>query len=68
MIDPKDVEYSSYPSRLYGGQHVGTESGIKAEHLPSGTVAIVTIGRSQHRNREIALSMLEEAVTHPKFQ
>jgi hypothetical protein len=28
----------------------------------------VSIGRSQHTNREIAINMIEAAVTHPRFR
>ena len=51
-----------------GGQHVGTSSGIRVTHIPSGIMAYVEFGRSQHINRGIALDMIEAAITHPKFR
>lgn len=68
MIPPEDLKTEMYSPRPPGGQQVGTSSGVKMEHLPSGTIAIVQTDRSQHRNREIALHMIEAAITHPKFR
>lgn len=61
-IPDEDLKVSAYPERDYskGGQHVGvTDTGVKIEHIPTGTIAIVETERSQHRNRAIALSMIE---------
>src|SRR3546814_10477901 len=51
-----------WPEVAIGGQHVGTgPSGVKIVHLPSGIEAYCITERSQHKNREIALSMIEAA-------
>lgn len=55
-------------NRVMGGQHVGTDNGVKVTHKPSGIVAIVNSGRSQHTNRTIAVDMIMAALTHPKFK
>ena len=57
------IKFESYPERG-GGQHVGTVTGIKATHIDTNTVAIVTMCRSQHRNKEIAMEMLMAGLTH----
>src|SRR3546814_1228371 len=58
-----------WPEVAIGGQHVGTgPSGVKIVHLPSGIEAYCITERSQHKNREIALSMIEAAVTHPYYR
>lgn len=51
-----------------GGQHVGTYSGVKVTHIPSGIIAIVDSDRSQHRNRAIAFDMIEAALTSPNYR
>jgi len=44
-----------------GGQHQNvTESGVRLVHLPTGIRASSREQRSQHRNREIALTRLRE--------
>jgi peptide chain release factor 2 len=52
-----------------GGQHVvGTPSGIKVTHTPSGLIAVVCNERSQHRNRQIALDMIMGGLTSPSYR
>lgn len=70
MIPPEDLKMESWPPRQPpGGQHVGSgPHGVKVTHVPSGIEACVEIGRSQYVNREIAINMIEAAVTHPKFR
>lgn len=56
-----------YPENR-GGQHVGyTSAPIKATHLPSGISATVEM-RSQHRSRQLAVEMIECALTSPHFR
>ncbi len=48
-----------------GGQHQNkTESGVRLTHLPTGVSVIARESRSQHRNRQIALARLREALAH----
>lgn len=70
MLSPDDIKVEIWPPRQSrGGQHVGTSpSGVKVTHIPSGIEAFVEISRSQHTNREIAVNMIEAAVTHPRFR
>jgi len=52
-----------------GGQHCGMPAmAVRVTHIPSGIMAQVHIGRSQHINRLIALDMIEAAITHPRFR
>jgi len=46
-----------------GGQHQNkTESGVRLTHLPTGISVIARDSRSQHRNRQIVLARLREAL------
>lgn len=70
-LKPEDLEISTYP--LYkpnaGGQHVGlTSSGIFIVHKPTGLGVVSVNERSQHRNKERALVMLEILVDLEKGQ
>jgi peptide chain release factor 2 len=52
------VEVVKPPSA--GGQHVGTINyPIRVTHLPTGLVATCGFERSQHKNRQLAYSMVE---------
>lgn len=61
-LKPEDLEISTYPpyKSNAGGQHVGlTSSGILIVHKPTGFGVVSFNERSQHRNKEKALVMLE---------
>lgn len=51
-----------------GGQHVGTEQGVKVTHLPTGLTAECKNERSQHRNRQVAIDMILGGLTSPHFR
>jgi len=54
-----DVRFESFRAGGPGGQHQNkTESAVRAVHVPSGLVAIARDGRSQHRNKALALARL----------
>ncbi|WP_257167408.1 peptide chain release factor H [Bradyrhizobium sp. SRS-191] len=54
-----DVRFESFRAGGPGGQHQNkTESAVRAVHLPSGLTAIARDGRSQHRNKAVALARL----------
>ena len=60
MTNIEDFLIETYPPRNAGGQHVGKlEVGMKVTHLPSGLVAICNTERSQLRNRDVAIAMIE---------
>lgn len=67
-IPHDQLKIETWPTREKGGQHVGYPSGVRIEHLPTGLVAIADAGRSQHRNRQIAMDMIMGGLTSPHFR
>ncbi|MGB1218015.1 MAG: peptide chain release factor 1, partial [Saprospiraceae bacterium] len=62
-INKADLKVDTFRSSGAGGQHVNkTESGVRFTHLPTGVVAESTDGRSQIKNREIAIQRLIEKI------
>jgi peptide chain release factor 1 len=58
-INKADLKTDTFRASGAGGQHVNkTESGVRFTHIPTGMVAESTDGRSQIKNRDIALQRL----------
>ena len=62
-IKKDDLRVDTFRSSGAGGQHVNkTESGVRFTHIPTGIVSESTDSRSQHKNREIALTKLYQKI------
>ncbi len=66
-INKEDLRVDTFRSSGAGGQHVNkTDSGVRLTHLPTGIVVECTDGRSQIKNREIALQRLYQKIKDEK--
>jgi protein subunit release factor A len=68
VIPTNELKWETHPPNPIGGQHVGCGSmGVRLTHLPTEIVIEVNVGRSLHRNRQIALDALLGALTSPHY-
>ena len=61
-FNPEDLVVLSYTTKPNGGFVHRIPQGIRAIHLPTGTVVTCETERSQHRNRHLALTELWQKV------